>query len=80
MDSGIESDSYIHRNFLKLFSGILNFSLKVYFRLALKILQHAGIKTKTKTPVLAMNQLFISGIFRALLSFSEPNSSLWSLD
>lgn len=33
---------YIHRNFLELFSGIVKFSLKVYFRLALKIFQHAG--------------------------------------
>lgn len=33
---------YIHRNFLELFSGILKFSLKIYFRLTLKIFQHAG--------------------------------------
>lgn len=33
---------YIHRNFLELFSDILKFSLKVYFRFILKILQQAG--------------------------------------
>jgi len=49
-DSRIEFDTldpqygllYSDRNFLELYSGILKFSLKVYFRLTLKIFQHAG--------------------------------------